>query len=141
MALKVSAPNGVKVQSRLAAVSSRSPRSAAGGCAAMSPEARAFTRTIQVYNVSGGKSLPQWISETKKKALMKDEEFRRRVELIQARRISVERGIMYAVLLSVDVGMSAGCQSPSPPAADQTQPPGPTGVPTAEKGREGASAR
>ena len=41
---------------------------------------------VKVYNVAGGKSLPTWLSEKKKASLRKDEEFRRRVELIQARR-------------------------------------------------------
>jgi hypothetical protein len=36
-----------------------------------------------VYNVAGGKSLPEWLSEKKREALRKDEEFRRRIELIQ----------------------------------------------------------
>lgn len=30
----------------------------------------------QVYDVSAGKSLPQWLSDKKKKSLRKDEEFR-----------------------------------------------------------------
>jgi hypothetical protein len=38
----------------------------------------------QVYNVAGGKSLPEWLSGKKREALRKDEEFRRRIELIQA---------------------------------------------------------
>lgn len=41
---------------------------------------------VKVYNVAGGKSLPAWLSEKKRAALRKDEEFRRRVELIQVRR-------------------------------------------------------
>jgi ribosome biogenesis protein ENP2 len=36
-----------------------------------------------VYPLAAGKSLPQWLSEAKKRALKKDEEFRRRIELIQ----------------------------------------------------------
>jgi hypothetical protein len=43
---------------------------------------RAFA-VAQVYNVSSGKSLPEWLSEGKKKALQKNEEYRRRIELIQ----------------------------------------------------------
>ena len=39
---------------------------------------------VKVYNVSGGKSMPQWLSEKKLEALRKDDEFRRRIELIQA---------------------------------------------------------
>jgi hypothetical protein len=37
----------------------------------------------QVYNVTSGKSLPQWLSETKKRALRKDDEYTRRLELLQ----------------------------------------------------------
>jgi ribosome biogenesis protein ENP2 len=36
-----------------------------------------------VYNISSSKTLPQWLSETKKKALKKNEEYRRRLELLQ----------------------------------------------------------
>jgi ribosome biogenesis protein ENP2 len=38
---------------------------------------------LQVYTVSGGKNVPAWLSDKKKKALRKDEEYRRRIELIQ----------------------------------------------------------
>lgn len=38
---------------------------------------------VKVYNVSGGKSVPEWISEKKKRALRKDQDFLRRIELIQ----------------------------------------------------------
>lgn len=38
---------------------------------------------IKIYNVSIGKSLPDWLSEKKKRSLRKDEEYRRRLELIQ----------------------------------------------------------
>lgn len=41
---------------------------------------------LQVYTVSGGKNIPAWLSDKKKKALRKDEEYRRRIELIQVRR-------------------------------------------------------
>lgn len=37
----------------------------------------------KVYNLSSGKSFPQWLSESKKRNLAKDEEYRRRLELIQ----------------------------------------------------------
>lgn len=30
----------------------------------------------QVYNVTSGKSMPQWLSEKKKRSLRKDEEYR-----------------------------------------------------------------
>jgi hypothetical protein len=36
-----------------------------------------------VYTVSGGKNIPAWLSDKKKKALRKDDEYRRRIELIQ----------------------------------------------------------
>jgi len=36
-----------------------------------------------VYNVTASKTLPAWLSEAKKRALRKDDEFRRRVELLQ----------------------------------------------------------
>ena len=49
---------------------------------------RELTSSPQVYNVAGGRSLPEWLSEKKREALRKDEEFRRRIELIQARRAS-----------------------------------------------------
>jgi ribosome biogenesis protein ENP2 len=38
---------------------------------------------VKVYNVSGGKSVPQWLSEKKRRALQKDESYLRRIELIQ----------------------------------------------------------
>lgn len=41
------------------------------------------TPLVQVYTVSGGKNIPAWLSDKKKKALRKDEEYRRRIELIQ----------------------------------------------------------
>lgn len=36
-----------------------------------------------MYNVTASKTLPAWLSEAKKRALRKDDEFRRRVELLQ----------------------------------------------------------
>jgi len=40
---------------------------------------------VKIYNVTSGKSIPEWLSEKKKKRfeLKKDEEFQRRVELLQ----------------------------------------------------------
>eukprot|EP00873_Tetraselmis_striata_P029749 jgi/Tetstr1/450013/TSEL_037060.t1 len=38
---------------------------------------------VKVYNVSTSKKLPDWLSNKKKRSLRKDEEFRRRVELVQ----------------------------------------------------------
>mmetsp|Transcript_34146 Transcript_34146/g.73798 ORF Transcript_34146/g.73798 Transcript_34146/m.73798 type:complete len:689 (-) Transcript_34146:8-2074(-) len=37
----------------------------------------------KVYNLSSGKTMPDWLSAAKKRALVKDEEYRKRVELIQ----------------------------------------------------------
>jgi ribosome biogenesis protein ENP2 len=37
----------------------------------------------KVYNLSSGKSFPQFLSESKKRALAKDDEYRRRLDLIQ----------------------------------------------------------
>jgi len=37
----------------------------------------------KVYNLSSGKTMPEWTSKSKKRALAKDEEYQRRVELIQ----------------------------------------------------------
>lgn len=42
-----------------------------------------FIYSTQVYHVTSGKSMPQWLSENKKKALRKNEDFRRRMELLQ----------------------------------------------------------
>ena len=41
-----------------------------------SQESLHLRNEIQVYNVSSGKSTPQWLSESKKRALRKDEEYR-----------------------------------------------------------------
>ena len=41
------------------------------------------SRGVKVYNVSSGKTLPQWLSDKKKKSLRKDEEYKSRIELIQ----------------------------------------------------------
>lgn len=38
---------------------------------------------VKIYNLSSGKTLPQWISQKQKKSLSKDEEYRKRVELVQ----------------------------------------------------------
>lgn len=38
---------------------------------------------VKVYNLSSGKTLPSWLTEKRKRALNKDEAYRRRVELIQ----------------------------------------------------------
>ena len=36
-----------------------------------------------MYTVSGGKSVPAWLSDKKKRSLKKDEAYRRRIELVQ----------------------------------------------------------
>lgn len=38
---------------------------------------------VKLYNLSKGKALPDWLSAKKKKSLKKDEEYKRRIELIQ----------------------------------------------------------
>ncbi|KAL6760351.1 WD40-repeat-containing domain protein [Haematococcus lacustris] len=38
---------------------------------------------VKVYNICSGKAVPQWLSESKKKSLKKNEEYRRRLELLQ----------------------------------------------------------
>ncbi len=37
----------------------------------------------QVYNIASTKTVPQWLSESKKKSLKRNEEYRRRLELLQ----------------------------------------------------------
>jgi ribosome biogenesis protein ENP2 len=37
----------------------------------------------KVYNLATGKTMPQWLSETKKRQLTKDDDYRKRLELIQ----------------------------------------------------------
>ncbi|EDR22933.1 nucleolar protein, putative [Entamoeba dispar SAW760] len=41
------------------------------------------TGGVKVYNLTAGKTLPQWLSQKKKKELRKDEDFQKRIELIQ----------------------------------------------------------
>ncbi|CAM9350528.1 unnamed protein product [Ectocarpus fasciculatus] len=38
---------------------------------------------VKIYNLSSGKTLPQWLSEKKRRSLSKDVEYRRRIELLQ----------------------------------------------------------
>ncbi|KAF8054988.1 nol10 [Scenedesmus sp. PABB004] len=38
---------------------------------------------VKVYTVGSGKTMPAWLSEAKKRALRKDEDYRRRLELLQ----------------------------------------------------------
>lgn len=58
-------------------------------CSAQAPLKRSYGALpahrvhLQVYNVTSGKSLPQWLSEKKRRALRKDAEFTRRLELLQ----------------------------------------------------------
>ena len=49
----------------------------------MAPLSVTESRGVKVYNVSSGKTLPQWLSEKKKKSLRKDDEYKSRIELIQ----------------------------------------------------------
>ena len=45
---------------------------------------------IKIYNLSAGKSLPEWLSDRKRRKLLKnDGELRRRIELMQVRRYNV----------------------------------------------------
>ena len=37
----------------------------------------------KVYSLSSGKSLPQWLSDRKKREMSKDEDYKRRVEIVQ----------------------------------------------------------
>lgn len=37
----------------------------------------------KVYNLSAGKTMPQWLSDSKKRSLLNDDEYRKRLELIQ----------------------------------------------------------
>ena len=37
----------------------------------------------KVYNLASGKTMPQWLSDAKKRAMVKDDDYRKRVELIQ----------------------------------------------------------
>jgi ribosome biogenesis protein ENP2 len=48
----------------------------------MAMKVATFNNT-KVYNLSSGKTLPQWLSESKKRSMMKDDEYRKRLELIQ----------------------------------------------------------
>ena len=41
---------------------------------------------VKIYNLSVGKTLPEWLSEKKKRALSKDEDYRRRIEILQVSR-------------------------------------------------------
>lgn len=38
---------------------------------------------VKVYNLSTGKAFPQWLSESQKRKLAKDEEYRKRIDIIQ----------------------------------------------------------
>ena len=93
--MKVSAPDGVKVStSRRSSeqhvqqipVPLPSPfilRGPAYSVGVLTSLMHAIGCLLQVYNVTSGKSLPQWLSETKKRSLRKDDEYTRRLELLQ----------------------------------------------------------
>ncbi|KXZ56503.1 hypothetical protein GPECTOR_1g450 [Gonium pectorale] len=60
---------------------------------------------VKVYHITSGKTMPQWIAESKKKSLRKNDEYRRRLELVQdfgfkaaAQRIKItpDRNYIYA---------------------------------------------
>jgi ribosome biogenesis protein ENP2 len=38
---------------------------------------------VKVYNLTSNKTAPQWLSESQKRKLAKDEDYRKRLELIQ----------------------------------------------------------
>ncbi|TYZ61569.1 hypothetical protein PybrP1_010128 [[Pythium] brassicae (nom. inval.)] len=38
---------------------------------------------VKIYNLASGKTLPQWVAEKTRKALSRDEDYRRRIELLQ----------------------------------------------------------
>ena len=38
---------------------------------------------VKVYQVTGGKQVPKWLSETNKRKLRKDADYQRRIELVQ----------------------------------------------------------
>jgi ribosome biogenesis protein ENP2 len=38
---------------------------------------------VNIYNLSSGKTLPQWLTDRKRRSLNKDEEYKRRIELLQ----------------------------------------------------------
>ena len=83
MSMKVSSADGVMVRKRnqmpCVDVDARSSFSTASSPShlKMSPPSFLFVLIPnQVYNVSSGKNTPQWLSESKKRALRKDEEYR-----------------------------------------------------------------
>lgn len=41
------------------------------------------TGGVKVYNLTAGKTLPQWLTPKQRKELRKDQEFQKRIELIQ----------------------------------------------------------
>jgi len=48
---------------------------------------RAFTTGwadgMQVYNIAAGRTIPRWLDDKKKKSLRRDEDYRKRVEILQ----------------------------------------------------------
>ena len=45
-----------------------------------------ITNNVKIYNLSVGRSLPEWISDRRKRKLVKeDEEIRSRIELIEVK--------------------------------------------------------
>lgn len=59
---------------------------------------------VKIYNLSIGKTLPEWISEKQRRSLAKDEDYRRRIEILQdlyfptaSQRIKVSRDERYVI--------------------------------------------
>ncbi|KAL7712077.1 Nucleolar protein [Entamoeba marina] len=69
---------------------------------------------VKVYNLTAGKTLPQWLSQKKRKELLKDEDFQKRIELIQDTKFPVNT---QRVLFSPD-GMYLGASGMYPPHAE-----------------------
>ena len=74
MSLRVSAPDGVKVMAM-----ARNHHAAQPPTNQQPPP----LHRLQVYNVTSGKTLPQWLSENKKSSLKRNDDYLRRLELIQ----------------------------------------------------------
>jgi hypothetical protein len=82
MALKVSAPDGVKVRHPI--LNCAGPmRSGIRPLGWRRCAPTLHGRFSQVYHVTSGKTTPQWLSEGKKASLRKNEDYLRRLELLQ----------------------------------------------------------
>ena len=57
------------------------------------------TNDVKIYNLSAGKSLPEWLTERKKRQLVKNDiEIRKRIELIQVS-TSIQSFAIYTFIL------------------------------------------